>query len=58
MKTILFISDKYPEKYKQYEGKKAPHIDGKRIKASTNKCGGQDTVYFMNSRYEWHTISL
>ena len=53
-----FLSEKYPEKYKQYGGKKVLHIDGKEIKASTNKCGGQDTVYFMNSRYEGHTISL
>ena len=53
-----FLSEKYPEKYKQYGGKKVLHIDGKGIKASTNKCGGQDTVYFMNSRYEGHTISL
>ena len=53
-----FLSEKYPEKYKQCGGKKVLHIDGKGIKASTNKCGGQDTVYFMNSRYEGHTISL
>ena len=53
-----FLSEKYPEKYKKYGGKKVLHIDGKGIKASTNKCGGQDTVYFMNSHYEGHTISL
>lgn len=54
----VFLSEKYPEKYKKYGGKKVLHIDGKAIKATTRKCYGQDTVYFMNSQYEGGTISL
>ena len=53
-----FLTFKYPEKYAEYGGKKVLHIDGKAIKASTEKCNGQDTVYFMNSMYEGNSISL
>ena len=54
----VFLTEKYPEKYAEYGGKKVLHIDGKAIKASTEKCNGQNTVYFMNSKYEGHSISL
>lgn len=48
----------YPEIYKEYNGYKVLHIDGKSVRAASEKSKGEAPIYLLNSQYEGSTISV
>lgn len=48
----------YPETYKKYQEKKVLHLDGKAIRAASEKSKGEEPIYLLNAMYESGSISV
>ena len=48
----------YPETYKKYQEKKVLHLDGKAIRAASEKSKGEEPIYLLNAMYEGGSISV
>lgn len=54
----VWLVENYPEKYKEYQNKKVLHIDGKAVRAASEKSKGEKPIYLLNSMYEGGSISV
>lgn len=48
----------YPETYKKYQEKEVLHLDGKAIRAASEKSKGEEPIYLLNAMYEGGSISV
>lgn len=53
-----WVKDNFSQVYNEYCGKKAMHVDGKAIRAQTDRAGGGDTLVYMNSITDGDTIDI
>lgn len=53
-----WLKGNFPETYEKYKDKKVLHIDGKEVRAASEKSKGEKPVYHLNGMYEGGTVGI
>lgn len=53
-----WLRGNFPEIYEKYQGKKVLHIDGKAVRAASEKSKREKPVYHLNAMYEGESIGV
>lgn len=53
-----WLRGNFPEIYERYQDKKVLHIDGKAVKAASEKSNGESPLYHLNAMYEGESIGV
>lgn len=53
-----WLRENFPELYEKYRDKKILHIDGKAVRAASEKSKGEKPIYHLNAMYEGESIGV
>ena len=53
-----WLRENFPELYEKYQDKKVLHIDGKAVRAASEKTKGEKPVYHLNAMYEGGAVGV
>lgn len=53
-----WLRESFPDIYKKYQDKKVLHIDGKAVRAASEKANGEKPIYHLNAMYEGESIGV
>lgn len=53
-----WLRESFPEVYEKYQDKRVLHIDGKAVRAASEKSKGEKPVYHLNGMYEGGSIGV
>lgn len=53
-----WLRENFAEIYERYQDKKVLHIDGKAVKAASEKSNGERSIYHLNAMYEGESIGV
>lgn len=53
-----WLKENFPTVYEKYQDRKVLHIDGKAVRAASEKSKGEKPVYHLNAMYEGESIGV
>lgn len=53
-----WLRESFPDIYEKYQDKKVLHIDGKAVRAASEKANGEKPIYHLNAMYEGESIGV
>lgn len=53
-----WLRESFPDIYERYQDKKVLHIDGKAVRAASEKSNGEKPIYHLNAMYEGESIGV